>query len=161
MSVPGSRIGKLTYFILVASVILFVGISVTSAMQAELRGGIAFGLIVSGVLLIPVLVFANWVPEVVRATKGVWLAYCVIGLGLLLKASIAGGEKDIDIVATILISVLAFPIGIPVALLGTKIFSSTSTVTISLVLWVVAIPLGYWQWFSLLPRILRKNRPII
>ena len=69
-----------------------------------------------------------------------------------MSATSVDDAKDLDVVAATLVSVLAFPIGILVTAVITVVFGAASAIAISAVLWIVAIALGYWQWFILLPK---------
>lgn len=150
-----TRLGKIATAFLGASVVALIGIAGYSALQGEIRGGVAFGLLVAGGLLVPVLVLANWAPEIRAVGRIAWLVYGAIGLGLVLFA--VPGAKDIDIVVATLVAVLAFPIGIVVAVAGSALFTSTSLMTASVILWAVAMTLGYCQWFIVWPKFTRRR----
>lgn len=154
----GTASGKIAILLLGGSVLALIGISAVSAMRGEALGGVAFGLIVATVLMIPALILACWVPQIRSAAKAVWLAYCGITLVLVVTAAEYGGTKDMDIVITTLITILAFPIGIVVAVAGSVMFGLLSALVASIVLWAIAVGLGYWQWFVLLPAIVRGRR---
>ena len=146
-------IGKIAIAFLGTSVIALIGIAGHGALRGELRGSVAFGLLVAAVLVVPALVLANWAPEIRAVGKVAWLVNGAIGLGLVLFA--VPGAKDLDIVVATLVAVLAFPVGIVVAVAGSALFAATSPIVASVVLWAVAMVLGYCQWFVLWPKFTR------
>lgn len=145
--------GKVAVAFLVLSILSLICIGGAGGVQGELRGGIAFGLVVAAAFLIPVLVLNKWVPNVLAYSKAAWLTYCIASLVLMAFAASQSGTKDLDIVVTILAAMLAFPIGIIVAVAGSMLYSAMPPLAASTSLLVIAFALGYWQWFVLWPKI--------
>lgn len=97
----------------------------------------------------------------------IWLIAGVVVHILMEMGARRVGNGEPYISELVYMTILTFPIGIVVPLLWTGIlgvFSGThpgsilesNTIMTNLLIWITYIGLGYFQWFTLLPRIVEK-----
>jgi len=101
-----------------------------------------------------------------RTAATAWVSLC---LGVLVFGYVQRSVHDMPVAFTWFMIILSFPLGIPGVLaagLGwpgvmNGLGFSYEPFRDELPIWVLAFVLGYWQWFVLLPRALRRlsSRP--
>lgn len=99
-----------------------------------------------------------------KTLKPIWLLLCLALLGMVLYLQYTdASSEEIHIILMYGLLALCFPIGYLAALILTGIdilltphqFSIPSYAS-TIIIWAVFIGLGYFQWFKLLPAIIRK-----
>jgi hypothetical protein len=95
-----------------------------------------------------------------RVAATVWVSVC---LGVLAFGYVQRSVHDMPVAFTWFMIILTFPLGIPGVLLAglgwpalmNGLGYSYEPIRDELPIWALALVLGYWQWFVLLPRALR------
>jgi len=102
-------------------------------------------------------------PRVKDLLALVWLAAC---LAVLAFASARFDSSDLDRTFFPMMFCLTLPVGIVAAIIGLVVYLPFYYfVTLApggahfyLLMWVVMVGAGFWQWFVALPRILRRQQ---
>lgn len=146
---------------------LIIAFAVVGLGQQELRGNVAFGLIVIAILIDAANLFSYGAnSRVQRLSRMSWILVAVICL--LFSLHIAAlqdpeARKAADSVLLTAMVVLAFPSGI-VAMLAIMAYSvqflATRGASASelLIFWFVFFASGYVQWFMLMPKVVARMR---
>lgn len=143
--------------------VLVAVVAVLIAGSEELRGNIAFALLVISILVnVAVILGYAASPEIWKVLQSTW-----IGAGLaclVFTLYIAGLDhpnsyKDAGTVFVMVMAALTFPLGLlPIAAGATFDVLSTmdrAPVTRLIALWLLIFALGYFQWFKLIPAVLQ------
>ena len=154
-AVRAQLLSKVVAGLLALSVFILVGGLVAGLTGGDIRGQVAFGLLATcAVVSISVVISLRAPKSVFRVARVAWLSIALI---VLVIALVLGDEAG-DTVLTYAMVALGFPSSLLAApLVGSILGGATKQVVGLAMLWVVLLAVGYFQWFVLLARLLRKQ----
>ena len=138
---------------------------------------LAFGFLPASVLSALAVVGSYWVKRGTETVaRWVWISHCLVLLGLLVAMATAANPSpglDMSTILTYVMLISAFPVSILVVMVMAglgwlvdfgipSLFGDPTTqgrvVELGFVIlaWLVYVLLGYWQWFSFFPKIIRR-----
>lgn len=170
MTITKTTAGKILLSLWLVTVLILIGLPLVGIFQNEIKGNLAFSLLVCSVLLnLSVIISYKVKTGSEFLSKMMWICLGIIVLGfiLFLTYNLTGGSnKEVGIILTYIMLVYSFPISILVSLLfGSIIYisdkyfpfaDSVNTYWGIFFIWSIFFIFGYLQWFKLLPSLIRK-----
>lgn len=150
-------------FCLAAAAVVWLAVVV--AGREEELGNVAFGLLVTAILVNASVVTSYFLDAKYQtASQVVWLLAAVGCLALALVVSSKDHPdalKDADTVLLYVMFALSFPLGLVVAVLTPALYTLADIwhgLIYLVLLWVALVVAGYLQWFKLVPYLIGKLR---
>lgn len=129
----------------------------------EFRGNLAFSFLVASVLvaltMIPALIIGGRTRDVSRICWVTLSVVVILFTGYLATLDHPDARRDAGIVFVIAMTVLTFPLGFVVMVLGpalSRLLPETSPQLQFLLSWALFMAAGYIQWWQIVPALLRR-----
>lgn len=158
--------GKALIVLWVLALLSLISLPILGIFQHELLGNLAFGFLMSSVLVnISIIVSYRVSRESIQFAKREWLLLGVIILGFTLYNFDGKENSDVSIFLFWAMLVLSFPVSIAINLLFAGISYFVDNLffgaikvgyTYLFIVWFMFFLAGYFQWFKLIPFFLGK-----
>jgi membrane-associated HD superfamily phosphohydrolase len=152
-----SRSEKFVVYMSILAAILPLALTLVGALAKDhdWLGYLVFGVVLSGIIVSLVLVFASWaMSNRALFPRVVWLALMLVSLAIIQFLFTRVGSQ-VDVVAIYLLLALTFPLGLIGLLifLFIDIFSQGSLLVFCLSLLFI----GWFQWFLVVPNLIQRG----
>lgn len=140
-----------------AALLILIAFAVFGLSDRDVAGAVVIGVLAAALFADVGVLTANWAGEGVRRfAYALWgfMAFVLFGGTLILLKS---GRSDADLVLTYGVAISAFPLGLAAGPIAAT-FSMEAGLLQTTVIWTIAVSIGCFQWFWLIPMLLRQSK---